>query len=1002
MTSNNTFKIASYFTNVDLAQGLTTNLAEIELALKLNPNTFAGLMLLDQANGDAGSSIKYNNGYPHLTAAFPTGWGGSNNYTSGGFSQNIWTETGIGLIKASKLDKAITKKLYKESQKVEAKSKYADALQYILNKTGSSYNQYDPTLSALGREKDIATQISFLSDINLGISSEFFNVGELQTGSPLAVDFLLNQSNTSTYFGENPHAIFLSNHGGSYLLGGNGDGPKHDGDETEANLQVKDLASSLNNAITTYSADNTRLGLVAFDECQMANIETLTQLSQSTRYLLASQRDIPGNGYDYFLTLSDFRTTAPLSNQAGIEANAKVLGKAFVDTYSARNGSEETLSLTDSDAVKELNAAIKAYADALIASDDAYIISLLKAIRLKGTNYGYEWSQDLGNVAAISKSSRNAPKAIIQASENILTSLNKAVVANNHSYRPLNGYQQGLSSGLTITLPTALAQWRQEYQYINSPSDVFKFRAPEFEATTGWSRVLDKITPLLKTVETNSGHEELNLRTENAEASREDGSEAYLALKIDGYLTQTSYDSAINATRLELPELDNAFIGELELNFNVLNLHQSGTATFSLRDSNNKEKASWKKTIDDAAVFALIGADLEASIKALKVEKGDSLVITPDETIAARYDLDLVAQNQKLNSFSDEWDEKNKQKPIGQPSLFNFSLDADENQLIYYSTPVSPSNTPFQTDIVLLSSNEGINTLTIENLNTKKSVTFSSSSFIEESIQLDANSAYEFEVEFSEDATTSSLSSDLALLINHQGRPTAPVTDAVLSKNTTFDSWGTVDINSSLNGDLTIVKMNTDLQIDGLHSLNEGKSVDAKIEAQTINKNSTIEEKYSGGNETVFSGLWSTNDNLTLICDIEGTSSNPAQLGFFEVDTLTGGIQTNAGLIAPSQNDSYKSAALDNLISPLANLNSRNKSGTIEIDLEAGKSFGAVLLTKGENGVETALYSIAGANPDQSVQFLNFGGDYYGIEDLVQGRDSGYDGDFNDITFYMS
>ena len=86
----------------------------------------------------------------------------------------------------------------------------------------------------------------------------------------------------------------------------------------------------------------------------------------------------------------------------------------------------------------------------------------------------------------------------------------------------------------------------------------------------------------------------------------------------------------------------------------------------------------------------------------------------------------------------------------------------------------------------------------------------------------------------------------------------------------------------------------------------------------------------------------------------------------------------------------------------MANLNSRNKSGTIEIDLEAGKSFGAVLLTKGDNGIETALYSIAGANPKQGIQFLNFGGDYYGIEDLVQGRDSGYDGDFNDITFYMS
>jgi len=95
-------------------------------------------------------------------------------------------------------------------------------------------------------------------------------------------------------------------------------------------------------------------------------------------------------------------------------------------------------------------------------------------------------------------------------------------------------------------------------------------------------------------------------------------------------------------------------------------------------------------------------------------------------------------------------------------------------------------------------------------------------------------------------------------------------------------------------------------------------------------------------------------------------------------------MQTSAGLIAPGQNDNGKSAALNHLISPLANLNSRNKSGTIEIDIKAGQSFGAVLLTKGDNAVETALYPITDNNPKQGIQFLNFGRDDYGIEGLAQ------------------
>jgi len=84
-------------------------------------------------------------------------------------------------------------------------------------------------------------------------------------------------------------------------------------------------------------------------------------------------------------------------------------------------------------------------------------------------------------------------------------------------------------------------------------------------------------------------------------------------------------------------------------------------------------------------------------------------------------------------------------------------------------------------------------------------------------------------------------------------------------------------------------------------------------------------------------------------------------------------MQTSAGLIAPGQNDNDKSAALNQLISPLANLNSRNKSGTIEIDIKAGQPFGAVLLTKGDNAVETALYPITDTNPKQGIQFLNLG-----------------------------
>ena len=97
MASNNTFQIASHFTNVDLAQGLTTNLSEIELALKLNPGEFTNLTLLDQAKG---STFK--------NTAFPTAWDGSKDYFSDGFGQDIWRTTGLGFLQPSNLSQSLS------------------------------------------------------------------------------------------------------------------------------------------------------------------------------------------------------------------------------------------------------------------------------------------------------------------------------------------------------------------------------------------------------------------------------------------------------------------------------------------------------------------------------------------------------------------------------------------------------------------------------------------------------------------------------------------------------------------------------------------------------------------------------------------------------------------------------------------------------------------------------------------------------------------------------
>ena len=209
-------------------------------------------------------------------------------------------------------------------------------------------------------------------------------------------------------------------------------------------------------------------------------------------------------------------------------------------------------------------------------------------------------------------------------------------------------------------------------------------------------------------------------------------------------------------------------------------------------------------------------------------------------------------------------------------------------------------------------------------------------------------------------------------------------------------------INDSLEGSSFVVDFSTDADIKGLLDLQEGASIQGQYSARQISKTDELVDSPNGGMQTFTSGLWSSVSDALLNVWIEGTGANSARLGFFEVDTITGAIATDAGLIEASSSNLYRAAALDKLISPLVSLNGVDKQASIDVSVKSNTYFGAILLTEGPQTGETALFSIMAANPNRATQFLSFGDGYYGFEDLVQGSNASFDGDFNDITFYLA
>lgn len=986
-----TYNIAQYSTSVDLWTGIGLNLLETELALANNPGAFRSLALYDQAR-----SVYYPD-YKRSGGMFPTGWNGDVTLDSNDFSQDAWGTTGISLLSPSKLTTDLLKATWDFAN--ARKQEYPYHLNYNMLNSGGVVTP--------DQSKDfVPPELQY----GIGFSTHYTLLDEVKTGDSSAVSYLLDQSSSTQYLGSIPHALILSNHGGSFYSGSNFDGPDFDNDLLGGSLQVVDLALALQDSIDIES-NRDRLGLLAYDECLMANVETITELADSTRYFLASEEVIPGFGFDYFITLSNFKSIGDLSAQHEIEAASRELGLGFVSTYSERNGSNYTLSLTDASAIDPLNAAIKAYADAFTQLNDSALVDLLKALRVKGTHYHTDWLQDLGNLAMVSRSALGVSDALKQASDSILTALQSVVVANNQDYKPgVQDFDFGKSSGLTITLPT------QPSKDLTDPGlfiSNFVKTAPKFEAATGWSRVLDRVLPLVKKVQANSGVVGAVVDRQSRPIQENVGGDTSYVLQFDGYLYESTSDSLINSDVYDFGVVWDETTGSIALsnialNLNILTLANTGSAEVSIVSTEGSIKAVWNLDISSSGLYSLYAKDLPDSGFGVVVQPSDRLRITPRHGLSADYDLHLDIQNYALPLATLQ-----PAARLTGPALLNAAFYSGDSYTLQFRTPVLPplidnSLAEFYTSLVLLPAyahSAAFSGIEILDLDSGGRLQLLSDDFIEEYVNLRPDTEYQATISYVNSEVPSSEPVDLAFQFDYFASPRELLADGLLNMDFSIDNWGLIAVDHRLDGSQTISEMVSSRRIRDIQDLQEGSSFDSEgssYRAIDVDSTSQLESRKDGGTQTYFSGLWSAMEDIEINVFIEGVCANSSQFGFYRVDELTGAIITGDGLVMPGDSPAYLQAAKDNLLSPLVDLKGLNKSASVAVNFTAGGTYAALLVTEDRMGSQTALYSLIGANPGRSVQCLDFGKGYYGFEDLVQGRDLNWDGDYNDVTFYLA
>ena len=222
------------------------------------------------------------------------------------------------------------------------------------------------------------------------------------------------------------------------------------------------------------------VSLIGFDACLMGMTEVAYELRNSADVMVASESNIPAQGWDFYAFLSNLKANPTLS--------AAGLGSSIVDAYRDRYAltPETTLSAVRPADVAALARAIDEFAAVMIDSGQDSDWEAVQAARDDAqfynqdlSNWLYEDYRDLGDFMTHVCWSESVSGEIASAAAGVIAALHSAVICQYASSDVAIG-----SNGLTIYLPGLFEPADQKpYPAEYAPLDFFEdTRWPAFVA----------------------------------------------------------------------------------------------------------------------------------------------------------------------------------------------------------------------------------------------------------------------------------------------------------------------------------------------------------------------------------------------------------------------------------------------------------------------------------------------------------------------------------------
>lgn len=279
-------------------------------------------------------------------------------------------------------------------------------------------------------DNNTATMTSTLPTTEGG-SPYLEDLGEVNMGQPVALREFIDWGVRA--FPAQHYALVIWNHGSGWKSSATRDplvrGISYDYTSGNNYIHTQDLPAALTSPAP--------LDIVGFDACLMQQIEVAYEIRNSCRYIVGSEEDEPGPGYDYSTFLAPLvqnPTMTPL-------ALADLIARRSVEIYGADTYS--TQSVIDTAELEGVAAALDTFSVALRNAAGGQGAALAAARVAADTYSDYEY-KDLADYALNVKARVGATAT---AADGLVAAVDRAVVSNYH------GSVHPAARGLSVFLP---------------------------------------------------------------------------------------------------------------------------------------------------------------------------------------------------------------------------------------------------------------------------------------------------------------------------------------------------------------------------------------------------------------------------------------------------------------------------------------------------------------------------------------------------------------------